>query len=286
MIMFIHLKNILVAEINFNSLYITMLQPIKNIDEYKRVEAELKTRFETERSGEQYLFREQSKMLQPLINPIISSQEQTVKAIQNSGTQELARELRRRNDQVDQLAQQPFYFDSVPSITASQTSSPKQEYVKINLDADLNETDIENLQDMSFDLPSVVFKNKEIEETLNKIKTENRSIGQKLGKNAKDNEKQIYLSRKKTLDVYKQKILGLEGAKQFVGKGFKKNKVDVILYASVEDLCLKLVELYAAKQAGNNGVDNRLNSILDELVRVNAISKDEYNNLYETFFSV
>ena len=108
----------------------------------------------------------------------------------------------------------------------------------------------------------------------------------KLGKNAKGNEKQMYISRKRTLDVYKQKILGLEGAKQFVGKGLKKNKVDVILYASVEDLCSKLAELYAAKQAGNNGVDDRLNSILDELVRVNAISQDEYNTLYKTIFSV
>ena len=68
-------------------------------------------------------------MLQPLIKPLVSSQEQTVKAIQNSGTQELARELRRRNDQVDTLAQQPFYFDSVPSITAPQISSPKSRII-------------------------------------------------------------------------------------------------------------------------------------------------------------
>ena len=53
MITFIHLKNILVAKISFNSYYITMLQPINNIDEYKRVKDELKKRFETERSGKQ-----------------------------------------------------------------------------------------------------------------------------------------------------------------------------------------------------------------------------------------
>ena len=38
---------------------------------------------------------------------------------------------------------------------------------------------------MSFDLPSVVFKNKTVEETLEKIKTKNRSIGQKHGRNTK-----------------------------------------------------------------------------------------------------
>ena len=264
-----------------------MLQPVKDIVEYKRVKEALKERFETERSGEQSLFREQSKMLQPLIKPLISSQEQTVKAIQNSGTQELARELRRRNDHVDTLAQQPFYIDPMPSITAPQTSSPKKDYIKINLDSDLNETDLENLQDMSFELPSVVFKNKQIAETLDKIKTENRSIGQKLGRSSdvKENERQIYESRKKTLGVYKQKIQGMEGAKQFIGKGLK-TKSDVIFYANVDDLCLRLAELHAAKKAGNNGLDNTINSILDELLKVGAITKDEYDVLYKSIFHI
>jgi hypothetical protein len=158
--------------------------------------------------------------------------------------------------------------------------------IKINLDADLNETDIENLQDMSLELPSVVFNNKNIEDTLERIKTENRSIGQKLGKSQtiNDKEKLIYTSRKKTLEIYKQKIQGLEGARQFVGKGLKK--IDVIYYSSIDDLCSKLAELYAAKQAGNNGLDNRINSILDELLKVNAISKNEYDNLYKNIFSI
>jgi len=262
-----------------------MLQPVKSIDEYKRIKDSLKERFEAERTGDQYLFTEQTKILQPLIKPLITTQEQTVKAIQDSGTKDLARELQRRNDHVDLLSQQPFYFDPMPSITAPQTSSPMKDYIKINLDTDLNQTDLENLQDMSLDLPSVVFKNKLIEETIDKIKTENRSIGQKLrkGSDIRENEKQIYASRKKTLEVYRQKIQGLEGAKQFVGKGLK-NKTDVIFYASVDDLCSKLTELCAAKQAGNNGLDNRINSILDELLRVNAISKNEYGNLYRNIF--
>jgi len=137
----------------------TMLQPVKNINEYKRLKDALKERFETERSGDQYLFREQSKMLQPLIKPFISTQEQTIKAIQNSDTQNLARELQRRNDQVDLLVKHSFYSDQLPSITAPQTSNPMKDYININLDSDLNETDLDNLQDMSFDLPSIVFKN-------------------------------------------------------------------------------------------------------------------------------
>ena len=99
-----------------------------------------------------------------------------------------------------------------------------------------------------------------------------------------DKEKVIYESRKKTLEIYRQKIQGLEGARQFVGKGLKK--IDVIYYSNIDDLCSKLAELYAAKQAGNNGLDNRMNSILDELLRVNAISKNEYDNLYKNLFSI
>jgi len=55
-----------------------------------------------------------------------------------------------------------------------------------------------------------------------------------------------------------------------------KNKSDVIFYASVDDLCSKLTELYAARKAGNTGLNNVINSILDELLKVQAISKDDY----------
>ena len=52
-------------------------------------------------------------------------------------------------------------------------------------------------------------------------------------------------------------------------------------YSSADDLCSKLALLHAAKQAGNNGLNNNINSILDELLRINAIDKNEYNNFYE-----
>ena len=57
-----------------------ILQPVRDIGEYKRVKEALRDRFENERTGDQDLFREQTKILQPLIN----SQQQTVKAIQDS----------------------------------------------------------------------------------------------------------------------------------------------------------------------------------------------------------
>ena len=118
---------------------------------------------------------------------------------------------------------------------------------------------------------------------MNQIKTENRSIGQKLGKtsDATEQQKEIYRSRKETLSTYKQIIQGLESANQFVGEGVK---TDVIFYQNLEDLSLRLNELIAAKQAGNTGLDNKINAVLDELLRTQAISKDNYNTLYKIIF--
>jgi hypothetical protein len=263
----------------------TMLQPVKNLNEYKRIKEALRERFETERTGDQNLFREQSKILQPLIKPLISTQEQTVKAIQDNRF--LARDVQRRPALMDEpIGEADLVLGVAPEVGSS-------EVIKVDLDSDLNETDKRNLQDMNFDMPSVVFTNKKIEATIAKIKTENRRIGQKLGRgseargrfgDATELEKEKYESFKKTLKIYRQKIEGLEGAKQFVGKGLKKS--DVLFYSSVDDLCTRLLQLYSAKQAGNTGLDNIINSILDELSKVNAISKDEYDNSYKSIFPI
>ena len=162
--------------------------------------------------------------------------------------------------------------------------------MSIDIDGGLDVTDKENLQDMSMDLPSAVFKKRSFEETLESIKKENRSIGQLIGISSKlgEKEKEIYKSRKETLTRYKDIIDGLEGAKQFYNSSPKRtgkgSKTDVIYYPSVEDLCMQLTELDAAKQAGHTGLDNRINSILDELLRIKAIDKHYYGTLYKKIF--
>jgi hypothetical protein len=248
-----------------------MLQPVKNITEYKRIKEALRDRFDTERTGDQHLFTEQSKILEPLIKPLISTQEQTVKAIKDNRLAVDAMQAGRNAASIPApVAQRPSDASVAPGATGE--------------DSGLNETDIKNLQDMGFEMPDLVLKNKKIGETLDKIKTENRSLGQKLGKGseASEKEKVIYKSWKQTLDSYKQIIHGLAGAKQFVGKGSE----DVILYSNVDDLCSRLAQLYAAKLAGNTGLDNKINSVLDELLRVRAVSKNEYDNLYKNIFPI
>ena len=44
------------------------LQPIKDMNEFKRIKESLKSRFDAEKTGEQALFIDQTKLLQPLIN--------------------------------------------------------------------------------------------------------------------------------------------------------------------------------------------------------------------------
>ena len=120
------------------------------------------------------------------------------------------------------------------------------------------------------------------------------------------------------MSIYKPKIDGIAGAQQFVksprsksesgeprdkssgatGNGLKNaalakrgaaladggNGADVIYYNSVDDLCSRLELLCAAKRAGNTGLNNNINSILDELLNKNAIDKTEYNNLFSQIF--
>src|SRR5271155_2680630 len=152
------------------------LQPVKDISEYKRLKETLKDRFENERTGDQDLFREQTKILQPLIN----TQQQTVKAIKDTQDASstaisnalvpLVRELERR-EQVDSLMQQPFYGEELLAIAQASPDT-----VKIDLDANLDKTDLENLEDMSFELPSIILKNKTVKETLEKKLKQNTEV--------------------------------------------------------------------------------------------------------------
>ena len=72
--------------------------------------------------------------------------------------------------------------------------------------------------------------------------------------------------------------------KQKRGKGRPRKHPETIFYNSANDLCQKLDELVAAKRAGNTGLDNSINSVLDELLNIGAVDKDFYNNLFKYIF--
>jgi hypothetical protein len=268
----------------------------------------LKKRFEVERTGEQKLFTTQEKLFKPLIE----SQKETSKAIENkiSANQDIlsntlvpfTRELQKRNDQMDALQTLPF-FNVQPGIEDVPQSTPKKDVSDfvIDLDKMLNDTDRGNLQDMNLPLPSEVIKQGNYESILKQIETENRRCGQYTGKKSKKNEeeKQKYKSRRETLEMYK---LSLEEQKKALkyksGDGLNKHKLckqkrgkgrprkyhDIIFYKNPNELCQILYELHTAKQAGNTGLDNKINSVLDELLDIKFITKDEYDKLFINVF--
>ena len=165
-----------------------------------------------------------------------------------------------------------------------------RQVVKVDLDGDLlNETHTENLQDMSLQLPSEVYERNSIDQTLKKISKINRSLGQYLGTTSKktEKEKEMYQSQKQTLQLYETRIKALAESKQFEvkqgegiktrklvklkrGKGRPKTYPDVIYYKKPDELIEKLSVYCAGKQAGNTGLDNYINSILDELLETKS----------------
>ena len=273
------------------------------IKAYKEQRDRLRQAFEAKRTGEQTLFIDQSMLLKPLIE----TQKETSKAIQDkiASTQNdltntlvpFATELNRRND----FRNLPFgtNFD-IPEIEQIPQSTPKKDQSLINVELDgelLNETHSENLQDMGLDLPSIVLQKGTVESTLKQIVSENRRNGQFLGKGSKksEQEKQIYRSRDQTLEIYERKIKGLDAAKQFIvpkklGEGLKLVKLkrnrgrprkypDTLFYKHPDELAQRLNELVIAREAGNTGLDNYINSVLDELLNTKVISKDVYDKI-------
>lgn len=269
-----------------------------NFAKYKELKNYLINKFQADKTGEQTLYVDQTKLFKPVIESskaieekLTSSQDKLVPVI---------RELERRS----------LPFRDLPQI---QASTPKKEDEALYVDVDkdlLNDTNRENLQDMGLDLPSIVQKTNNFEETLGKIESQKRSIGQLLGEKSKrsESEKEMYKSQQKTLNIYKGVILGLQGAQRFVtktgtglcrpkrGKGRPKKFTrvertpdgtwkDVIVYANPDDLVAKLSELHASKAAGNTGLDNVINSVLDELLRIKVITEIQYDQLHDNIFT-
>ena len=171
--------------------------------------------------------------------------------------------------------------------------SARKDIINVDFDNQLDASDFYNLKTLKLPKPSEVFNSNKIAGTLDLIKTHNRAIGQKLGKGQASkkltaSEKSEFESQRATLKKYSDILETAEAGKKLLvshkpektGSGIN----EVLYYLSADDLCSKLAVLHAAKQAGNNSLNNNINSILDEFLRINAISKNEYNDLYKAIF--
>src|SRR6476619_811552 len=266
----------------------------------------IRKEFQAEKVGNQTQFTDQLKLFKPLIE----SQKETSKDLQdkiasNQNTLPNAlvpftNELKRRNDQVDELQALPFYSRE----ESLSHSTPKSKDIMIDVNGELlNQTHIENLVAMSFELPSKVQEKGTMVSTLENIISKKRSLSQltgKTGEKRSEAEKQMFQSQKDTLEIYERKIKKLLGVSEFIvhtgkgrerklckqkrGRGRPRKYPETILYNSSNDLCQKLDELVAAKRAGNTGLENSINSILDELLKIGEIDKDIYNDLFKHIF--
>ena len=191
--------------------------------------------------------------------------------------------------------------DPDAKVSHSSTSSIgfiSQRSNKVNLDEGFDRQDLDNLRDIGLQLPSRIYESDTIPQTREKIKTLNKSLGQYLGigaasKKISKESKARMESQRDTLKKYKDRLEQTESANKLLtsskseksGKGVPAAIHEISFYSSVDDLCNRLALLCASKQAGNTGLNNNINSILDELLRINAIDKNEYNHLYSKIFN-
>jgi hypothetical protein len=223
----------------------------ESIMRYKEQRDKLRQYFEAQKTGDQTLFMNQTKLFKPLIE----SQEESTKSI--------AENLMTNQDVLTNALQRRI--DELEFPMAIEYSTPKKDE-----DIDfLDDTHKENLQDMSLDLPSEVQRKGNIQETMEKIEKNNRKLGQYLRADSKRSreEKEILQSQRETLKIYKKAIQAIEGAKKYTqksgeglvkqkkGKGRPRKHPKRILYQDGNDLCAKLAELVAAKNAGNTCLD-------------------------------
>ncbi len=250
------------------------------IKEYAEQRDRIKKRFEVERTGEQLQYIDQSKLFKPILESQKGIQEKIVSGqdtLSNALTP-LVNELTKKNEPLDDLTSlfhDPREIEDVP--TAHSTPKQKDAGYSYDLNILLDESDRINLGDMSLPLPSEVATGKyKYEDILKQITRLNRQYGQLIGKNSKQEKKlkEMYSSRKDTLEKYKKSILDQMPAGTYKsGQGLRKRTLckpkrkrgrprmypDTIVYNSANDLCQKLNELVAAKGAGNTGLDNTKN---------------------------
>ncbi len=161
---------------------------------------------------------------------------------------------------------------------------------------------------MSYQLPSILFGNKPAEEvkealeaTLTLINKKERSLRvlKSNDKSKREGLTEMYTSQYNTLRKYEGRLKHIgesmklitstpkkksgEGIQTKKGKKISKS-VDIIICSNPADLFQQLQKFCAAKEAGNTGVDNHINSCLDKLLKEKVIDMDDYKFLYKKIF--
>ena len=224
------------------------LQPVRNIKEYTRLKQSLKNQFEREKTGEQGIFEEQTRLFQPLMkfNEEIAQKSNATFLPITEAAINVSKELKRRNDRVDMFAELPFYASSqvargdttrpsiASNISAASTSpdgrtakrkrmDPK--LINVDLDKFLDSSDKKTLIDLGFPLPSEAYKKGQISEVLRRIKKSKHSLVQKTSKVSKaiPVDRAVYEQQKVSLGALETHLIGISNAMLFVNSPKKGN---------------------------------------------------------------
>src|SRR6476469_4578818 len=168
----------------------------KEAAEYRKAKNAVKEKFKTINVGEQIQYINQSQLFKPLLE----TQKETQKAIENkinSGQEILSSalipfttELKKRNDQVDELQSQPFYNSNLEIEDVPHSTSKKEDPVNTyDLDKFLHDSDRGNLIDMSLPLPIDVASDGNYDAIINKVNDLNHLYGCRAGKSSRKEEK-------------------------------------------------------------------------------------------------
>ena len=275
---------------------------------FKKVRDEAKRYYEALKTGEQNFYKDNTELFKPLID----TTKESSKILQDkltSGEESLTNaiipfmsELKRRNDQVEELQALPYYNIPHGIEDVSQSTPKKDLYIDIDSDL-LDTTHRENLDHLKIPLPSKI-KPENYNDILKQIKKEKTRITREIKKHEHPGEVEIDLSRHATLEVLRQKIKTLQKTysefhiksgkglknreyklcKPKRGRGRPKTRCNPIVYDDAVNLVAKLNEHISAKNAGNTGLDSIIISMLDELLHIGALDKNYYDKLFKNIF--
>ena len=133
-----------------------------DIDKYKKVKDEVKQMFLNEKLGNQQSYESQAKLFKPIIDTTREASKNLEQKLEQTIADDrqnfnkvlvpLTNQLIRANDQRETIQAMPFYTSDTVEEEEYRESTPKKSTIIVNLDKDLNTTDIENLDLINTDL--------------------------------------------------------------------------------------------------------------------------------------
>ena len=190
---------------------------------YSKVKNEVKNMFRDEKVGKQQTYESQSELFKPIINTTKETMQSIVNEKQNLNNILALRDNQQRLALRD-VIQEMSGLSDVFSEPKESTPITQRNVPRVDLNRGFDETDIENLQDLSLPLPNEAFTNiDEISEIIREVTQKIKGLAQEFREDRiskkTEKEKKIYESQRDTLDKYKKRLKYIQESRQVVGEG-------------------------------------------------------------------